>query len=101
MKVKAKVVWTCLAVDDLDSIRRYIEFDDPPAAVSTARGILRATARLSTLPFIGRPGRVINTRELVLEDRPYIVAYRVTAGVVEVLRVLHTSRRWPKRLSSA
>jgi plasmid stabilization system protein ParE len=98
MKVKAKVGWTHLAIDDLDSIRRYIEFDDPRAAVSMARGILQATARLSTLPSVGRPGRVINTRELVLEDRPYLVAYRVTAGVVEVLRVLHTSRRWPRRL---
>ena|SRR3990167_8200953 len=98
MKVKAKVVWTGPAIGDLESIRRYIEFDDPRAALGTARGILRATARLATLPFIGRPGRVMNTRELVLEDRPYIVAYRVTAGVVEVLRVLHTSRRWPKRL---
>lgn len=98
MKVKANVVWTHPAIDDLDAIRRYIEFDDPRAAVSTAMGILRAAGRLSTLPFIGRPGRVLNTRELVLEDRPYLVAYRVTAGVVEVLRVLHTSRRWPKRL---
>ena len=95
---KVKVVWTRLAIDDLDSIRRYIDFDDPRAAVRTARGILRATARLSTLPFIGRAGRVLNTRELVLEERPYIVAYRVTAGIVDVLRVLHTSRRWPKRL---
>jgi plasmid stabilization system protein ParE len=98
MKVRPKVLWTRLAIDDLDSIRRFIEFDDPDAAVSTAMGILKATARLSALPFIGRPGRVANTRELVLEDRPYIVAYRVTAGVMEVLRVLHTSRRWPKRL---
>ena len=98
MKHRAKVVWTSLAIADLDAIRRYIEFDDPGAAVRTARGIFKATGRLSTLPFTGRPGRVINTRELVLEDRPYVVAYRVTAGVVEVLRVLHTSRRWPKRL---
>jgi toxin ParE1/3/4 len=98
MKVKAKVVWTSPAVADLESIRRYIEFDDPRAASRTARVILRATGRLATLPFVGRPGRVMNTRELVLQDRPYLVAYRVTAGVVEVLRVLHTSRRWPKRL---
>lgn len=97
-KLKAKVVWTRLAIDDLDSIRRYIDFDDPRAAVSTAKAILKATARLSALPAIGRAGRVLNTRELVLEERPYLVAYRVTAGVVEVLRVLHTSRRWPKRL---
>lgn len=93
-----KVVWTSLAIGDLEAIRQYIEFDEPRAAVRVALRILRSVGQLTSTPFIGRPGRVINTRELVLVDVPYIVAYRVTAGVVEVLRVLHTSRRWPKRL---
>ena len=93
-----KVVWTGLAIGDLEAIRQYVEFDDPRAAVRVAIRILRATGQLESTPSIGRPGRVINTRELVLVDVPYIVAYRVTSGVVEVLRVLHTSRRWPKRL---
>jgi toxin ParE1/3/4 len=92
-----KVLWTRLAVRDLDAIRRYIEPEDPRAAVKVARHILTAVERLEGAPAAGRPGRVMNTRELVLVTVPYLVAYRVTAGVVEVLRALHTSRRWPAR----
>jgi plasmid stabilization system protein ParE len=47
---------------------------------------------------MGRPGRVARTRELVVTGTPYILPYRVTAGVLEVLRVLHASRKWPKSL---
>lgn len=93
-----KVVWTALAIGDLDAIRRYVEVDDPRAAARVSRSILRATEQLGVTPFVGRAGRVINTRELVLVNQPYVVPYRVTAGVVEILRVLHTSRRWPRRL---
>jgi plasmid stabilization system protein ParE len=32
-----------------------------------------------------------------LTPLPYFLVYRVTAGVVEVLRVLHTARRWPAK----
>ena len=94
-----KIVWTRPAVEDLGGVRRYIELDDPEAAARVVLRIASAVERLAGAPSQGRPGRVANTRELVLVDVPYIVAYRVVAGVVEVLRVLHTSRRWPRRLA--
>lgn len=28
---------------------------------------------------------------------PYIIPYRVKDGAVEILRVFHTSRRWPRK----
>jgi toxin ParE1/3/4 len=34
-------------------------------------------------------------RELVLPPLPYIVVYRVTADVVEILRVFHGAQDWP------
>lgn len=36
-------------------------------------------------------------RELVIPRLPYIVAYRIRGEVIEVVRVLHTSRMWPER----
>jgi plasmid stabilization system protein ParE len=42
---------------------------------------------------------VAGTRELVLSPLPYLIPYRVVAGTVEVLRVLHVRRRWPSRSS--
>jgi addiction module RelE/StbE family toxin len=93
-----KIVWTRAALEDLESIRLYIETDNPRAAVRVVLRILRLTTLLERTPQMGRPGRVIGTRELVVPKLPYIVAYRMHADVLEVLRVLHTSRRWPKRL---
>ena len=91
--------WTRLAERDLDEIAGYIEADNPAAA---ARVVLEIIDQVETLlpghPAIGRPGRVPGTRELVIRDLPYIVPYRVRDSGLELLRVLHTSRRWPSRL---
>jgi toxin ParE1/3/4 len=96
-----KILWAGPAVEDLECIRRYIQPEDARAATRVALTIVSSVAQLAATPAIGRPGRVAGTRELVLVRAPYIVAYRVTAGVVEVLRVLHTSRRWPRRLAGS
>lgn len=89
------IVWTRSAVNDLDALRTIAELDPRSRA---ARRVIEAVSLLETTAHLGRPGRVKGTRELVLVDVPYIVAYRVVAGTVEVLRVLHTARRWPRRL---
>jgi toxin ParE1/3/4 len=49
-------------------------------------------------PRIGRPGRVPESRELVVAHTPYIVPYRLRPGTIEVLGVYHGARRWPDRL---
>jgi len=88
--------WTRLAEADLDRIAAYIGQDSPVAA---ARVILELIDQAETLltrhVAMGRPGRVIGTRELVIGQLPYIIPYRVREGEIEILRVLHTSRRWP------
>ncbi len=35
------------------------------------------------------------TRELVVAGLPYLVVYRLSDQVVEVLRVLHHAQEWP------
>jgi toxin ParE1/3/4 len=49
-------------------------------------------------PEIGRRGRAPGTRELVIARTPFVVADRLRSETVEILRVLHGSRRWPERL---
>jgi addiction module RelE/StbE family toxin len=94
-----RLQWTRLAERDLDAIAEYIGQDSPAAA---ARVILELIDQAETLlpehPAIGRPGRVLGTRELVIGNLPYIIAYRVRQKDVEILRVLHTSRAWPDSL---
>ena len=93
-----RIRWAGPALGDLESIRAFIETDDLRAARKVVLAILEAVERLDTTPWIGRPGRQPGCRELVLGPVPFIVAYRVRSETVEVLRVLHTSRRWPRRL---
>jgi len=53
------------------------------------------TSRLGDMAFIGRPGRVPDTRELSISRTPYIVIYRVTEEATYILRALHARQQWP------
>lgn len=92
-----KVVWRPRAVDQLIGIEDFIATSNPVAARRVAQQIKTAVAGLAQLPHRGRPGRVPGTRELVLVDLPYIVAYAVVGERVEILAVIHGARRWPRR----
>jgi toxin ParE1/3/4 len=50
--------------------------------------------QLAPHPNLGRLGRVLGTRELVVARTPYIVAYRIEEAAVVVLRVLHGAQQW-------
>jgi len=91
--------WTKRAERDLDEIASYIGQDSPAAAARVILELIdRVEASLTKRPAIGRAGRVLGTRELVMGDLPYVVPYRVREQDIEILRVLHTSRRWPYEL---
>jgi toxin ParE1/3/4 len=90
-----KVVWTVPAVRDLETIGDYIARENPTAAERVIRRIRARTRTLASHAYLGRPGRVANTRELVVTSTPFIVAYRVMGDRVEVLAVFHSARMWP------
>jgi toxin ParE1/3/4 len=91
--------WTRLAEGDLEAIAEYIGQDSPAAAVRVVLELIdQAEKLLSRHTAAGRPGRVIGTRELVIQGLPYIIPYRVHDNTIEILRVLHTARRWPGEL---
>jgi toxin ParE1/3/4 len=88
--------WTKHAERDLDEIASFIGQESPAAAARVVLELIdQVEATLPGRPAIGRPGRVLGTRELVIGGLPYIVPYRVREKDIEILRVLHTSRRWP------
>ncbi len=43
----------------------------------------------------GREGRVDDTRELVLSNANFIVAYRVSNDEIEILAIKHGAQEWP------
>jgi toxin ParE1/3/4 len=90
-----RVEWLSLALADLDAVAEYIAEDNPLAAERIVDDIFAATDRLASFPAMGRPGRVLGTRELVVSKTPYIVPYRVRSQVVEIIRVLHGACKWP------
>ena len=92
-----RVRWLRTALRNLDSEATFIAEDDPAAARRVVERVLTAVAMLAAQPGLGRPGRVANTRELVVLKTRYIVPYRVRGDTVEVLRVFHTSRRPPQK----
>ncbi|MES9857467.1 MAG: type II toxin-antitoxin system RelE/ParE family toxin [Sedimenticola sp.] len=89
------VEWSSKARIDLHDIFDYILQENPAAAVKVLEAIEQATLKLSDHPGIGRPGRVENTRELVISGFPYTLPYCVEGDVVTVIRAMHTSRKWP------
>ncbi|WP_214221212.1 type II toxin-antitoxin system RelE/ParE family toxin [Rosenbergiella nectarea] len=89
-----KLIWTEPARDDRRAIREYIALDNPVAAVELDKQLSIRAGQLTEQPESGRPGRVAGTRELVIH-RHYVIVYEIVAAAVYILRVLHTSRRWP------
>lgn len=90
-----RIRWLDEAISDLIEIRDYITNDKPQAAQAVASRIRKTVDLLKDQPGIGRPGRVEGTKELIIPGLPYIIPYRVKANIIEILRVLHTARKWP------
>jgi len=93
-----RVVWSRRAIGNLAALRDYIAEDNPGSAIRVANQILNAAELLTTQPHIGRPGRIIGTRELVVAGTPYVIPYGVRGGQLELLAVFHGRQKWPKRL---
>ncbi|MGA2593993.1 MAG: type II toxin-antitoxin system RelE/ParE family toxin [Bryobacteraceae bacterium] len=87
-----RIRWTTEASDQLIGIVQHIEQEDPSAARNVAQAVIDAIDRLGTFPYLGRPGELKGTRELV--SAPYVVVYRVTSEVVEILHIWHGAQDW-------
>ncbi len=90
------IVWSPTAVGDLIQIRRYIADNNPLAARKIAEAILASVENLRGFPDMGRPGRLPDTRELVVPGTPFVIPYRVTLRGVEIIAVLHGAQQWPR-----
>ncbi len=90
-----KVRWTRRALRDMERAVDFIEEESPDAAARLAQKIWDATCRLGNFPKMGRLGRLSNTREWVVSGTPYIIVYRTGEDHISLLRVVHSSKRWP------
>jgi plasmid stabilization system protein ParE len=89
------IQWTERAEAELAQHYAYIALDSPQSAERQARLALQAPFLLTSFPEIGRPGRVIGTRELVVHGTPFILAYEVVRQEIRILAVIHGKQTWP------
>jgi len=93
-----KVIWSRRAIRHLVHLREYIEKDSEQNAALVAKRILEAVNLLQAHPEMGRPGRTLGTRELVVPNTPYIIPYRIRRERLELIAVFHGRQKWPAKL---
>ena len=91
-----RIIWLTGAAQDLEAVFEFIDAENPLAALTVCELIEKRVGQLADHPYLGRKGRVVSTRELVVAGTPYIVAYRVGEKQVDILAVLHGAMRWPE-----
>ncbi len=92
-----KVAWSRRAVNHLTAVRDYIARENPEAARQIAARILENVDRLVEHPYLGRPGRIVGTRELVIPSTPFIIPYRIKGERLQLIGVFHGRQKWPAR----
>lgn len=90
-----KLVWSPLAQESMAAALDDIAQDNPQAALGQWDQIERQADMLLDHPEMGRKGRVADTRELVISRTPFLLVYRLTGKVIEIVTFLHGSQLWP------
>jgi toxin ParE1/3/4 len=87
------------------AIRQLVQAEDYVALSNSEEVAERITTRIVSsiqqlvrFPMSGRPGRVPGTRELVISNTPFIVAYVIDHERVVVLAIYHGAQKWPETL---
>jgi toxin ParE1/3/4 len=89
-----KIRWITPAAEDLENIFNYLQENYPSRARSTVVEIRNSVRLLKQFPPRGRKGSEEGTRELPHVRLPYILIYRVTEEVIEILHIWHGAQDW-------
>lgn len=92
-----EIRFTRNAYADVDAIYDYIAADNPAMAQKVLNKIENMIDYLADHPQLGRIGKVIGTRELIVPDTPYIIAYKIDQQVIDILAIIHSKTRWPEQ----
>jgi toxin ParE1/3/4 len=86
---------------DLEEIVDYIAADNPAAASEFVGRLEDLAVRLAETPGMGRPRPEFLPGLRSFKLGRYLVFYRVAAGGIEVVRVLHGARHFPALFGAA
>jgi addiction module RelE/StbE family toxin len=87
-----RIRWTPPAAADLQSISDYLREHRPQYRQPTMRKLYERIRALKDAPYLGRPGRIEGTREILFTPMPYIAVYRVREQTIEIWRIWHTAQ---------
>jgi toxin ParE1/3/4 len=90
-----QVRFTKLANTDLNEAYDYIVEDNPSNARIIIERIEKAIETLCQYPAIGKNGRLKGTREFFVTNTPFVLVYRVKRDMLQIISVLHMSRKYP------
>jgi len=91
------IEWTEQAIRQLDQAHGYIALSNSEkVATRITMQIVASVQQLATFPMSGRPGRVPNTRELVIANTPFIAAYAIEKARIVILALYHGAQYWPE-----
>lgn len=87
------LVWTRRAIEDVQSIQRFIEQDSPHYAQLVRQQLIASVERLPAFPQSGRIVPEVNNpaiREVI--QGSYRIVYRLIHGEIHILTVHHAAR---------
>jgi toxin ParE1/3/4 len=91
------IEWTEQAIRHLDQAHDFITLSNSEGvAARVIMHIATSVQQLATFPMSGRPGRIPGTRELVISNSPFVVAYSIEKERIVILALYHGAQQWPE-----
>jgi toxin ParE1/3/4 len=91
------IEWTEHATRQLDQAQDYIALSNSKEiAAQITMHIVVSVQQLAIFPMSGRTGCVPATRELVISNSPFVVAYRIEKERIVILAIYHGAQQWPE-----
>jgi toxin ParE1/3/4 len=91
------IQWTEQAAKQLYQAQEYIALSNSEeVAARVITQIVSSIQQLVAFPMSGRAGRVPGTRELIIPNTPFLVAYAIEKADIIVLAIYQGAQRWPE-----
>ena len=87
-----QVIFTAVALADLNSLAAYVGLDSPAHAETLVARLEAATHSLGRFPFKGRARPDLNATVRSLPVGNYIIFYQVQPHAVRILHIMHAAR---------
>lgn len=88
---------TLTTLQTLSEVLDYYESQQKGLGARFLRSYDAQIERVRDMHQVGRVGRVFGTRELVMQDFPFLIVYRVRKEYLEIINVIHQSQKYPQK----